>query len=113
MDKRIKEYIEKNKVCSDLIFRNWIEFLELLFQCGGFVKEILWFEYILIEKQAESLGGGGYIDKDNPNYMWVETMIWDKNLMNKTVSEIKTHIEKTIEKHKPHDLVPCFFDIGG
>ena len=80
MDNRITTYIEKNKVCSDLIFRNWSEFLELLFECGGFVNEILWFEYVLIDKQKYSLGGGGYVDKANPEYMWAETMIYDKYL---------------------------------
>jgi len=31
MDGKIKKYIEENKVCSDLIFKNWSEFVELLF----------------------------------------------------------------------------------
>lgn len=112
MDKRIAEYIEKNKVCSDLIFRNWLEFLELVFNCGGFVDEILWFEYVVISKQKESLGGGGYRDKENLEYMWAETTIYDQGLKNKSFSEVKSHIEKTIDEHKPHNLVPCFFDIG-
>lgn len=31
MDNRLEKYIEENRVCSDLIFRNWSEFIELLF----------------------------------------------------------------------------------
>ena len=112
MDGRIKKYIEENKVSSDLLFRNWEEFIELLFACGGFVNEILWFEYVLIDKQKDSLGGGGYMDKDNPAYMWAETMLFDKNLKHCSLKEIRAHIEKTVDTHKPRQLVPSFFDIG-
>ena len=112
MDGKIKKYIEENKVCSDLIFRNWSEFVELLFECGGFVNEILWFEYVLIDKQKDSLGGGGYGDKENPEYMWAETMIYDRNMKHCSLEEIRAHIVETIDKYKPHHLVPCFFDIG-
>ena len=67
MDKRLEKYIEENRVCSDLIFRNWSEFVELLFECGGFVNEILWFEYVLIDKQKDSLGGEDTVIKKIPN----------------------------------------------
>jgi len=111
MNKQIKQYIEQNQACDDLIFRDWNDFLELLFSCGGAVKEILWFEYILIANHTNSLGGGGYRDIKNPDYMWAETMIYDKELEGKSLSEIKKHIESTINSYKPHALVPCFFDI--
>ena len=111
MTQTLERYIEQNKVCSDLIFRNWNEFLDLLFACGGSVNEILWFEYILIEKQTNSLGGGGYRDNANPEYMWAETMIYDKDLGTKSLLEIKDHINSTIKLYYPHILVPCFFDI--
>ena len=111
MRKKLDNYIDKNVVCSDLIFRDWNEFLELLFECGGSVKEILWFEYVLIEKQKESLGGGGYQDANNPEYMWAETMIYDKHLEKKSLLELKEHIEHTIKSYQPHNLVPCFFEI--
>ena len=107
----LERYIEQNKVCSDLIFRDWNEFLDLLFDCGGAVNEILWFEYVLIEEQKNSLGGGGYGDKANPEYMWAETMIYDKALGSKSLTELKDHIDSTIKLYKPHILVPCFFDI--
>ena len=111
MMQRLEKYIEQNKVCSDLIFRDWNEFLDLLFDNGGTVNEILWFEYVLKEKQQDSLGSGGYIDKANPEYMWAETMIYDKALGTKSLAEIKEHIASTIKLYKPHILVPCFFDI--
>ncbi|MBQ8432069.1 MAG: hypothetical protein IJX28_04210 [Clostridia bacterium] len=107
----LERYIEQNKVCSALIFRDWNAFLNILFACGGSVNEILWFEYVLIEKQKNSLGGGGYGDKENSEYMWAETMIYDQDLGCKSLLEIKEHINSTIKAHKPHILVPCFFDI--
>ena len=111
MSQILDTYIEQSKVCSDLIFRDWNEFLDLLFDCGGSVNEILWFEYVLEEKQKDSLGGGGWSDKENPEYMWAETMIYDKDLGAKSLSEIKCHIDSTIKLYDPHVLVPCFFDI--
>ena len=109
MNPEIEKFIAENSVCSDFIFRNWKEFLNILFENGGCVESILWFEYTPVEKQAESLGGGGFADRDNPEYMWAETMIYDKNLSGKTLSEIVSHIEKVISENRPHNLVPSFF----
>lgn len=36
-------------------------------------------------------------------------MIYDKNLSEKTLSEIVSHIEKVISENHPHNLVPSFF----
>ncbi|MBR4960663.1 MAG: hypothetical protein IKY52_07190 [Clostridia bacterium] len=96
MSQILDKYIEQSKVCSDLIFRNWNEFLDVLFTCGGSVNAILWFEYVLIEDRKNSLGGGGYRDTANPEYMWTETMICDKNLCCKSLLEIKEHIKLTL-----------------
>ncbi len=111
MNTRLKEYINQRQVCPDLIFRDWEAFVEILFECGGCVDEILWFEYVRIAEQQNSLGGGGYLDHANPTHMWAETMIADGNLREKSLSEIKNHIQRTIEAHQPHELVPCFFEI--
>ena len=112
MNSKLTEYIAKNKLCSELLFRDWDEFLDLLYSNGGFVKEILWFEYILIDQQAESMGGGGYQEKINPKYMWAETTIYDKQLEHKSLIELKEYINQTIRSYIPHTLVPCFFDIS-
>ena len=50
--------------------------------------------------------------KENPEYMWAETMIYDRNMKHCSLEEIRAHIVETIDKYKPHHLVPCFFDIG-
>ncbi|MBQ8359314.1 MAG: hypothetical protein IJX37_05315 [Oscillospiraceae bacterium] len=111
MDKQLEAFIANNQVATDLIFRDWDAFLETLFDCGGCVEEILWFEYILADKQTESLGYGGYFDKENPQYMWAETDLYNKGLSAKSLSQIREHIKSTIDAYSPHNLVPCFFKI--
>lgn len=109
MDRKLEKYINENRVCSDWIFRDWRGFLDILFECGGAVQEILWFEYV--EKGKQTLGGGGYEDPADPGYMWAETMIFDKNLGQKSLLEVSRHIESTMKSHLPHKLVPCFWDV--
>ena len=111
MNQKLRDYIEQHKACSDLIFRNWHGFLDVLFSCGGSVREILWFEYVPVSMQAQSLGHGGYADAENVAYMWAETLLHDKNLEHMDLVELSEHIDCTIRKHLPHILVPCFFDI--
>lgn len=111
MDQRIANFIDQNSVCSELLFPNWHEFLTLLFSCNGHISSIVWFEYVEIIKQKDSLGGGGYKDLKNPDYMWAETAIFDDNLKKKSLSELVEHIQFTINKHHPHHLVPCFYGL--
>ena len=112
VDIRLKEYILQNQTCSEMLFRDWDRFLEVLFECGGCVKEILWFEYVLVSEQSASLGAGGYRDASNPEYMWAETMMIEKGLEQRSLTEIRQYIRNTIKDYKPHQLVPCFFEIG-
>ncbi len=107
----MEKYINDNRVCPDWIFRDWKDFLRVLFECGGSVEEILWFEYVSMEKQKESLGGGGYEDPANPGYMWAETMILDRDLGQKSLLEVSGYIESTARSHLPHKLVPCFWNV--
>ena len=111
MNQELRDYIDKHKTCSELIFRNWQNFLDVLFSCGGSVQEILWFEYVPVSMQAHSLGHGGYADRENPDYMWAETHLYDKNLNHMDIVALSEHIDNTIRGHLPHVLVPCFFSI--
>lgn len=111
MDQRMTDFIAQNSVCSELLFPNWREFLTLLFHCDGHVSSIVWFEYVEISKQKDSLGGGGYKDVKNPDYMWAETALFDDNLEGASFSELVEHIQSTINKYHPHRLVPCFLGL--
>ena len=109
MDTRLVEYIAQNQVCTDLIFRDWDAFLDVLFGCGSHVEAILWFEYVRINQQKDSLGAGGFRDTLNPTYMWAETMMFDEELASKSLAEIRKHICEKAEAYLPHVLVPGFY----
>ena len=111
MKDKLYEYIKQNQVCSELIFKDWEAFLQILFKCGGSVSKILWFEYVSIDEQNISLGAGGYRDQQDPGYMWAETTIYAKDLSSKSLVQIKQYITDTIVAYRPHNLVPCFFEI--
>ena len=108
LSKDILEYIEKHKLCADYIFVNWKEFLELLYSHGSYVEEILWFEYVRIDEQVNSLGGGGYKDATNPEYMYAETYIHEIGLENKSLLEIEEYIESVIASYPHNHLIPSF-----
>ena len=91
------------------LFRNWKEFIDILFANHGKVKFILWFEHIEICKQADSMGVGGYRDPDNPEYMFAETMLFDDELENKSLEEIKEHILSVIQQYPNNKLIPSFY----
>ena len=109
LSKDVLKYIEKHKLCADYIFANWKEFLELLYSQGSYVEEILWFEYVRIDEQVNSLGGGGYKDTTNPEYMYAETYIHEIGLENKSLLEIEEYIESVIASYPQNNLMPSFF----
>ena len=109
LTKDVLDYIDKHKLCSDCIFANWKEFLELLYSQGGYVEAILWFEYVRVDEQINSLGGGGYKDTANPEYMYAETHIYENDIKNKSLSEVKEYIESVIASYPQNSLFPSFF----
>lgn len=109
MDARLKDYMARNRVCSDRLFPDWEAFLSLLFECGERVEGIVWFEYVPVAEQKHSLGGGGWPDKANPGWMWAETPMREWNLAKKSYVELMSLIRRTTEEHTSHMLVPSFF----
>lgn len=106
---KVKQYIEDNRLCSENMFCDWEEFLELLFSQGGRVEAILWFEYVHISEQKKSLGGGGYRDNENPDCIYAETHIYDDGMENKSFSDIKEYVQNVIESYPNSKLLPSFF----
>ena len=102
------QYIEEHKLCFDYLFADWSEFLKLLYDQGGCVESILWFEHVLITEQKNSLGSGGYIDKNNVEYMYAETYLGNNDLKNKTLEEVNEYIESVISAYPNHKLLPSF-----
>ncbi len=105
---KVSKYIEEHKLCSDNLFDDWSEFLDLLYEEGGCVESILWFEHVLITEQEKSLGGGGYIDKNDVEYMYAETYICNNDLKNRTLDEVNEYIRSVISAYPNHKLIPSF-----
>lgn len=110
---KVKQYIEENKLCPENIFYDWESFLELLFAQGCRIESILWFEYVLISEQKNSLGGGGYIDKTNPDYMYAETYLYKDKMENMLLFDIKEYIQSIIASYPNDKLLPSFDIVNG
>ena len=108
MTNELKVYIEENQLCSEYMFRNWLEFLELVYAQESCVESILWFEHTSIIKQKNSLGAGGYRDKSNPGYMYAETHIYETDMEKMSFGEVKAYIESIISTYPNNVLIPSF-----
>ena len=109
LTQKVKTYISNHQLCPECLFDDWVEFLELLYEEGGCVESILWFEHVRIIDQKDSLGGGGYRDKTNPEYMYAETFLSEDNMASKPLSEVKKQIESTLLSHPNNKLIPAFY----
>ncbi len=96
-------------MCTECIFKDYREFLEILFGNGGAVSMIVWFDYCKIDNQSESLGAGGYIDKENNSYMWAETQIYEYGFEKKSLKEVLEYIEAITKEYLEHNLYPAFY----
>jgi hypothetical protein len=108
LTRKVKNYIRNHQLCPEYLFDDWAKFLELLYEEGGCVESILWFEYVRIVDQKDSLGSGGYRDKINPEYMYAETFLNEDNMESKTLSEVKKQIESTLISYPKNKLFPAF-----
>ena len=98
MNKIIEQYIQNNKIKANaLIFRNWKDFLRILYQNDGRVEMIIWYEYCRINEQQ--IGMGGYIDTENKGFMWAETQLLETDLQDKSCNEILDYISKIREEY--------------
>ena len=116
LSNRVKEYIAEHSFCSEYLFKDWVTFLEVLYSEGGRVSAILWWDHCKKNMQNMSVGGGGYSDPDDTDYMYAETPFYEDGFETKTLDEIKDHIYATRksglilgDKYFSFDLVPSFY----
>ena len=109
MHKNVERYIQKHKVSDSnaLIFRDWEEFLHILYQNNGRVEMIVWYGYCKINEQQ--IGMGGYIDIENKGFMWAETPLFEINLQKNSLNEILEYILKVRNEYSNYDLYPEFY----
>ena len=116
ISKRVKDYIDDHAFCSELLFKDWETFLELLYAEGGRISSILWWDHCTKKQLCESVGSGGYKDPENEEFVYAETQLYKEGLETCTLDEIKEYINQEREagfrssgKYKSHDLVPSFY----
>lgn len=109
MNRAIEKYIKENSISTDhtYIFRDWEDFLHLLYENNERVEMIVWYEYCEISNQQ--LGMGGYIDTQNKGYMWAETQIFECDLQEKSLGELLTYISETRKQYSDYELYPEFY----
>ena len=109
MDTNVERYIQKHKVTvsNTLIFREWEEFLHILYQNNERVEMIVWYEYCKINEQQ--IGMGGYADTENEDFMWAETELFEADLQEKSLNEILEYILKMRKEYSNYDLYPEFY----
>lgn len=105
----IEQYIEEHKVTSSnaLIFRDCDAFVHVLYENGGRVDMIVWYEYCRINEQK--LGSGGYADPENKGFMWAETQLFGSDLCSRTLDELLDYILQFMAKYPEYELYPEFY----
>ncbi len=113
LNERIQKYIDDHAFCSELLFKDWESFLDLLYAEGGRVSSILWWEHCNKNFQH---GYGGYSDPDDEEWMYSEIWFHEDGFEEKSLADIKAYIHETREqglilgdKYITHDLVPSFY----
>lgn len=116
ISEKVKNYIAEQSFCSDYLFKDWETFLKLLYEEGGRISAILWWDHCKKAEQHLSVGGGGYTDLDDSEYIYAETQLYENGFEIKALEEIIEHIMNVIDsglqyddKYVSHELVPSFF----
>ena len=116
ISQKVKDYIAEQSFCSDYLFKDWEAFLKLLYEEGGRIDSILWWDHCKKEEQPLSVGMGGYTDPADSEYMYAETQFFEDCLETKTLKEIMEYIMNVkasgmrySDKYVSHELVPSFF----
>ena len=113
INERIQKYVNDYSFCSEYLFKDWEAFLDFIYEEGGRVSSILWWEHC---KKIFQHGYGGYSDPDDGEWMYSETWFHEDGFEEKSLADIKAYIHETREhglilgdKYITHDLVPSFY----
>ena len=116
INKRIQNYIDNHAFCSEYLFKDWEDFLDLIYAEGYRISSILWWDHCLKSQHHESVGSAGYNDPENSDFIYAETQLYKDGLETNTLDKIKEYInqERKIgcrygSKYRSHDLVPSFY----
>ena len=116
INERIQKYKDDHAFCSEYLFKDWEAFLDYLYEEGGRVSSILWWDHCRKNMNHVSCGSGGYTDPDDQEWMYAETWLHEDGFEDKNLADIKAYIHETRkqglilgDKYISHDLVPSFY----
>ncbi|MBQ6197276.1 MAG: hypothetical protein IJK47_07625 [Lachnospiraceae bacterium] len=116
ISKKVQAYIEDHSFCSEYLFKDWEAFLDILYEEGGRVSSILWWDHCRKNLQHASIGSGGYTDPDDQEWMYAETWLHEDGFEERSLADIKAYIQERRQhcailgdKYITFDLVPSFY----
>ena len=116
ISKKLQAYIEYHSFCSVYLFKDWEAFLDILYEEGGRVSSILWWDHCIKNLQHASIGSGGYTDPDDQEWMYAETWLHEDGFEERSLEDIKAYIREMRadglilgDKYITFDLVPSFY----
>ena len=89
ISKKVQAYIEDHSFCSEYLFKDWEAFLDFLYEEGGRVSSILWWDHCKKNMQHESSGSGGYTDPDDQEWMYAETWLHEDGFEERSLADIQ------------------------
>ena len=84
--KILPKYIDDHSFCSEYLFKDWEAFLDFIYEEGGRVSSILWWEHC---KKDYQHGYGGYSDPDDGEWMYSETWFHEDGFEEKTLQILR------------------------
>ena len=109
-------YDKRSRVCSEYLFKDWEAFLDILYEEGGRVSSILWWDHCRKNLQHASIRSGGYTDPDDQEWMYAETWLHEDGFEERSLEDIKAYIREMRQhgailgdKYITFDLVPSFY----
>lgn len=113
---RVQKYIDDHSFCSKYLFKDWEAFLDILYEEGGRVSSILWWEHTRKDVQHGFFGGSEYADPDDREWVYAETWLHEDGFEERSLADIKAYIQEKRhhglilgDKYFMHDLVPSFY----
>lgn len=112
LNEAIKQYLEAHGVqkigTEEFIVDNPLEYINLISNSDCYICKMLWWEHIEIEKQKQSMGGGGAVDSHDKRFMYSEVYYLSKNFSENDSELCRAYLLETPKMYQDHNLVPSF-----
>jgi len=116
INEKIQNYIDNHSFCSEYLFKDWEAFLDFLYEEGGRVSSILWWEHCRKNLPHGFFGSGEFTDPDDQEWVYAETWLHEDGFEERSLEDIKAYIREMRaeglilgDKYITFDLVPSFY----